>query len=100
MSLVLAEGSVYVLRMLPDPTMSPARFRVRELLEEAGIGQTELAKRADVSFATVHRLYMNETGQVSLETLDKLAIALGKVLGRAIEPGELIEREGKRRRHG
>jgi DNA-binding XRE family transcriptional regulator len=43
-------------------TMSPARFRVRELLEEAGIGQTELAKRADVGFATVHRLYMNETG--------------------------------------
>lgn len=80
--------------------MSPARFRVRELLEEAGIGQTELAKRAGVSFATVHRLYMNETGQVSLETLDKLAIALGAELGRVIEPGELIEREPKKRGRG
>lgn len=78
--------------------MSPARFRVRELMEEAGLGQTELAKRADVSFATVHRLYMNETGQVSLETLDKLATALGAAIGRNIEPGELIEREGKRPR--
>lgn len=77
--------------------MSPARFRLRELLEESGIGQTELAKRADVSFATVHRLYMNETGQVSLETLDKLAIALGEVLGRTTQPGDLIEREPKKR---
>ena len=78
--------------------MSPARFVLRELLEEAGIGQTDLAKRADVSFATVHRLYMNETGQVSLETLDRLALALSDALGRAIEPGELIEREGRKRK--
>ena len=61
------------------------------------MGQTELAKRAEVSFATVHRLYMNETGQVSLETLDKLAVALSESLGRAIEPGDLIEREPRKR---
>lgn len=78
--------------------MSPARFRLRELLEEAGIGQTDIAKRADVSFATVHRLWQNATGQVSLETLDKLALALSTALGRSIEPGDLIEREGKKRR--
>lgn len=86
--------------MPPLATMSPARFRLRELLEEARLGQTELAKSADVSFATVHRLYMNETGQVSLETLDKIALALSGALGRTIEPGELIEREGKRRGKG
>jgi DNA-binding Xre family transcriptional regulator len=56
--------------------------------------------RADVSFATVNSLYMNETGQVSLETLDKLALALSEVLKRSIEPGELIEREGERRGKG
>ena len=82
---------------MPDDTMSPARFRLRELMEEADLGQTELAKRADVSFATVHRLHQNATGQVSLETLDKIARALSEALGRAIEPGDLIEREGKRR---
>lgn len=77
--------------------MSPARFRVRELVEESGLGQSELARRAGVSFATVNRLCQNATGQVSLETLDKLALALGDALGRPIEPGDLIEREGKRR---
>jgi transcriptional regulator with XRE-family HTH domain len=77
--------------------MSPARFRVRELVEESGLGQSELARRADVSFATVNRLCQNATGQVSLETLDKLAVALSAAIGRTIEPGELIEREGKRR---
>jgi hypothetical protein len=34
---------------------------------------------------------------VSLETLDKLAVALTEALGRTVEPGELIEREGKKR---
>ena len=96
-SLVQCYGSVYHSSMPPLTTMSPARFRVRDLLEESSLGQTDLARRADVSFATVHRLYMNETGQVSLETLDRLALALGKVLGRTIEPGELIEREPKKR---
>lgn len=78
--------------------MSPARFRVRELLEESGLGQSELARRADVSFATVNRLCQNATGQVSLETLDKIATALTEALGRPIEPGELIEREGRKPR--
>lgn len=69
-----------------------ARFRVRELVEEAGISQSELARRAEVSFATVNRLCTNATNQVSLETLDKIADVLG------VEPGDLIEREpGKRR---
>jgi transcriptional regulator with XRE-family HTH domain len=82
---------------MTEIAMSPARFRVRELVEESGLGQSELARRAGISFATVNRLCQNATGQVSLETLDKLAIALGESLGRSIEPGELIEREGKRR---
>ncbi len=80
--------------------MSPARFRVRELVEEAGISQSQLAKDADVSFATVNRLCQNATAQVSLETLDKIAQALSVTLDRTIEPGELIEREGKRRGRG
>ena len=82
---------------MPLDTMSPARFRLREFLEEAGLGQTELAKLADVSFATVHRLYANETGQVSLETLDKLATALSKKMAKAVKPGDLIEREPVKR---
>jgi hypothetical protein len=37
---------------------------------------------------------------VSLETLDKLALALGEGLSRAIEPGDPIEREGKGKGRG
>ena len=70
----------------------PARFRLRELLEKAAISQTELARQAGVSFATVNRLATNATSQVSLETLDRLALVLG------CEPGELIEREPAKRR--
>lgn len=68
-----------------------ARFRLRELLEERGISQSEFAKQADLSFATVNRLCTNATGQVSLETLDKIAAALD------VEIGDLIIRETKKR---
>ncbi|HEY4131661.1 MAG TPA: helix-turn-helix transcriptional regulator [Gemmatimonadaceae bacterium] len=72
----------------------PTRFRLQELLEQRKppMSQTELAKKAGLSFATVNRLCTNATSQVSLETLDKLADVLG------VEPGELLEREGKRRK--
>ena len=82
---------------MPIDTMSPARFRLRELIEESGLGQSELARLAGVSFATVNRLCQNATGQVSLETLDKLAVALTGSLGRTVEPGDLIERQPTRR---
>ena len=53
-----------------------ARFRLREVLEAAGISQSDFARQADLSFATVNRLCTNATGQVSLETLDKILAAL------------------------
>ena len=72
----------------------PTRFRLKELPEAARppMSQTELAKRAGVSFATVNRLCTNATTQVSLTTLDAIAAVLD------IEPGDLLERESKRRR--
>jgi DNA-binding Xre family transcriptional regulator len=71
-----------------------ARFRLREALEEAAISQSELARRSGISFQTINSIVGNRTGQVSLNTLDALSKALG------CEPGDLIEREGKRRRRG
>ena len=72
----------------------PTRFRLQELLEQhqPPVSQTELAKRAGVSFATVNRLCTNATTRVDLATLDAIANALD------VEPGELLEREGKRRK--
>jgi putative transcriptional regulator len=71
----------------------PTVFRLAEILDRKGMSQAELVRRSGVALRTVSRLCRNETGQVSLDTLDKLATALG------VEPGELIVREkGKRGR--
>ncbi len=63
------------------------RFRLREILEERDISQSELARRAGVSFATVNRICTNATAQVALETLERISAALD------CAPGDLIERE-------
>lgn len=70
-----------------------ARFRLAQLLEEATppMSQSELARRSGVSLVTINAIANNRTRQVKLETLDALSDALG------VEPGELLEREGKRR---
>ena len=67
-----------------------ARFRLVELLERAGLTQTELARRSGVSLVTVNAMCRNRTDGVKLETLDRLARALG------VEPGELIASDRKR----
>ena len=67
-------------------------FRLDKILEERGLSQSELARRSGVSFVTVNGIANNRTKQVSLATLDALCAALD------VEPGELLEREGKRRR--
>jgi DNA-binding Xre family transcriptional regulator len=70
-----------------------ARFRLAELLEGASppVTQSELARRSGVSLVTINAIANNRTRQVKLETLDEISKALG------VEPGELIEREGRRR---
>ena len=67
------------------------RFRLAEELSDQ-MTQTELARQADVSVATVNRMCTNFTAQVSLETLDRVSTVLG------CEPGALIERVRKRRK--
>ena len=63
-----------------------ARFRLRELLEETDLTQSELSRRSGVSLTTINRMALNLTAQVSLATLDSLSDVLG------VEPGDLIER--------
>ena len=70
----------------------PTRFRLRELIEAAGLSQSEVARRAKVSFVTVNRMCANATEGVSLKTLDALAAVLG------VEPGAIIVREAPKRR--
>ncbi len=78
-----------------------AQFRLRELLEKHGISQSDFARRADLSFATINRLCTNATSQVSLETLDKIIAAL-EADGVKAGVEDLIVREkgGKKRGRG
>lgn len=66
-------------------------FRLREALERAGMSQNELARRSGVSFPTINAMCSNKTRGVQLETLDAIAAVLG------VPPGELIEREPRKR---
>ena len=63
------------------------RFRLREVLEEAAIGQSELSRTSGVSFATINRMCTNATRQVSLDVLEDLCAAL------KVEPADLIVRD-------
>ena len=47
-------------------------FRLREALEERGLGQSEAARLTGVSFATINRMCTNATRQVSLDVLDRI----------------------------
>lgn len=71
-----------------------ARFRLQELLESGRppVSQSELSRRSGVSLTTINRMVNNLTAQVSLKTLESLSVVLTELLGRKVEPGDLIER--------
>lgn len=83
---------VYIVNAMTEVAQMGARFRLKELLEEKGMSQSELARRSGVSFPTVNGMVGNRTTRVDLSTLD----ALSKVLG--CEPGDLLERDPRRRK--
>ena len=67
--------------------MELVRFRLQELIDAKGTSQSALSRDSGVSFTTISRMCRNVTAQVSLETLGRLARALGD----DVEPGDLIE---------
>jgi DNA-binding Xre family transcriptional regulator len=70
----------------------PTRFRVRELLTEAGLTHRELATQAGISLATVWGMLNNKSATVALRTLDSVSTVLSAALGRDVQPGDLLER--------
>ena len=68
------------------------RFRLASVLDERGMSQSELARKSKVSLVTINAIANNRTAGIKLAVLDALCDAL------KVEPGELLEREGKRRR--
>lgn len=53
-------------------------FRLREVREEVGFTQEELAKKSGVSRVTISLIESGRTNCVKTDTLTKLADALGK----------------------
>ena len=52
------------------------RLRLREAREEAGLTQTELAKRSGISRETINSLETGRKGSTSIVVLDALASAM------------------------
>ena len=52
------------------------KLKVREIAEAQGLDRAKLARRADVTYATVHNIWNNPFADVSITTLEKLAQAL------------------------
>lgn len=52
-------------------------FRIRELLDERGMTQTELSRRSGVSQARVNRLCSDRASGITLRVLDAIGNALG-----------------------
>jgi DNA-binding Xre family transcriptional regulator len=61
------------------------RLRVREIAEEKGIGMNKLSRLADVNIKTIRRLYDDPQYSPTVNTLSKIARALG------VHTSELIE---------
>ena len=63
------------------------RLRVKEVAESKGFNMSTLSRSSDVPFSTIRRLWKNPHYQVQLDTLHKIAQALG------VPTSELIEDE-------
>ena len=68
------------------------RFRLRELLAERGMSQTDLQTRTGLAYSTVNDLFNNKPRRVELETLDVLC----EVLNCSI--ADLLERVPEKKR--
>jgi DNA-binding Xre family transcriptional regulator len=52
------------------------RLKIRELAEAQGLDRAKLARRADLTYQTVHNMWNNPFADISIATLEKLAQAL------------------------
>ncbi len=75
-------------------SMTPLRFRIKELRGARGLSQAALAELVGVRQATINDLENGYSRRDTLALLEKLAQALG------VEPGELFERERKPMKRG
>jgi transcriptional regulator with XRE-family HTH domain len=60
------------------------RLRVKELAESQGLNRSQLQLKSGVTLPLLNRYWNNNTTEVKLDAIEKIAKALG------VKPGELI----------
>jgi DNA-binding Xre family transcriptional regulator len=61
------------------------RLRIKEVAQERGFSMGKLSRASDVSFNTIKRLMTHPYGGASVETLNKIANALGVTISDLVE---------------
>ena len=72
--------------------MTLIELRIKELRKAKGMTQLELAERADIDQGRISRMESGEGRTIGLDALGRLCDALD------CEPGDLLERVGRKRR--
>ncbi len=67
--------------------MAETRLRVSELLTEQGMSASELMRRTGLAWTTIQPLAAGETKNVELDTLEKIAKALGVKVSDLLDEG-------------
>lgn len=62
-------------------------LRVKEVAARKGVSQSRLSRLADIDQGTMRRIFNDPRSNITLETLNRLARALG------VQPGDLLEYE-------
>ena len=61
------------------------RLKVKEVAQEKGISMTKLHKTSDVAYGTIRKIFREPYTEVTLTTLNRIAVALG------VEVKDLLE---------
>ena len=61
------------------------RLRVKEVADSKGVNMSKLSRVSDVSFSTVKRMFKNPQEPVGIDTLHKIAKALGVATSDLVE---------------
>lgn len=75
----------YIFSFFSSEQTMAIRVRLRELLEERGMAQTELQARSGLGYSTINALYHGKTERVEFATLEALCDVLGCRVGDLME---------------
>jgi transcriptional regulator with XRE-family HTH domain len=65
------------------------KLRVKEIAEAQGFSQSRLQRESGVTMPTLRRYWFNQTDSVHLESIERIAKALGVQVSDLFENGEL-----------